>query len=124
MMFTKTSIYVILGITVLSSFSGLYLLYTNATSQLVSFKKEISVLERTVADQNEIIQMIKRQTTIITEEQNNLSNELDSLSRENSKLRSELKKQVSQMLNSDNTNREKEIELNDTVNDLFKGIGK
>jgi len=67
-MFTKTSIYVILGITVLSSFSGLYLLYTNATSQLVSFKKEISVLERTVADQNEIIQMIKRQTTIITEE--------------------------------------------------------
>lgn len=123
-MFTKGSIYVILGITVVSSFVGLYLMYTNANNQLVNAYKSISQLEQMVQDQQEVISKFQRQVTIIAEESNNLNSELNDLSIENRKLRSALKETVSEIMNSNNPNSDIEQKLNNTINDLFKGIGK
>lgn len=124
MMFTKGSIYVIFGITVVSAFVGLYLLYTNTNNQLVNAYKSISQLEQMVQDQKEVISKFQRQVTIIAEESNNLNSELNDLSNENQKLRSALKETVSEIMNSNNPNSDIEQELNNTINDLFKGIGK
>lgn len=124
MMFTKGSIYVIFGITVVSAFVGLYLLYSNTNNQLVNAYKSISQLEQMVQDQKEVISKFQRQVTIIAEESNNLNSELNDLSNENQKLRSVLKETVSEIMNSNNPNSDIEQELNNTINDLFKGIGK
>lgn len=124
MMFTKSSIYVIVGITLISGFTGLYLLYSNTNSQLLNATKEVYRLEQTVKDQSEIIQKIKKQSTIIAEESANLANELEILHDENSKLRSELRQKVNNIITSDNPNDDIERDLSTTVNDLFKGIGK
>lgn len=123
-MFTKGSIYTIIGITVIQAFTGLYFMYTNANNQLINAYKSITQLEQMVKDQNEVISKFQQQVYIIAEEQNNLNTEIDKLTSENSKLRSALKEKVSDIMNSTNPNIEIERDLNDTVNNLFKGIGK
>lgn len=123
-MATKGSIFVIIGLTVISAFVGLYMLYTNTNNQLVNAYKSISQLEQMVQDQKEVINKFQKQVTIIAEEQNNLNSELNELSNENRKLRSALKETVSEIINSTNPNTEIEQELNNTVNNLFKEIGK